>query len=103
MPTDQSVSDRLADATFDHQFIHIDPVRAAKTLFGGTVAHGALTLSLLPMLLALFEEPTWTGGGILVNYGFERVRFVHPVRSGSRIRAASTVTACHEKRPGQFQ
>ena len=100
---DQAMIDRFADATLDYQYIHVDPVRAAESPFGQTVAHGFLTLSLLPKLLGLFQEPTAPGGGMVINYGFERVRFVNPVRSGSRVRAAFTVTSCEEKRVGQLQ
>ena len=101
---DQAMVDRFADATFDHQFIHIDPERAAATPFGGTIAHGFLTLSLLPHLCeTLMDTPSAQNGGVGVNYGFDRLRFVHPVRTGSRIRVASTLASVEEKRPGQFQ
>jgi len=101
---DQAMVDRFADATFDHQFIHVDPERAAATPFGGTIAHGFLTLSLLPHLCeTLMETPSAQSGGVGVNYGFDRLRFVNPVRTGSRIRLASTLTSVEEKRPGQFQ
>ena len=100
---DQPMIDRFAEATGDHQFIHVDPVRAAKTPFGGTVAHGFLLLSLLPRLQATMDRPRPAGVLMSVNYGFERVRFVTPVRSGSRVRAASTLVSVEEKRPGQLQ
>ena len=100
---DQSMIDRFADATFDHQFIHVDAVRAAATPFGGTVAHGLLTLSLLPRLLQTLGRAPDPAVKMQVNYGFDRVRFVHPVRSGSRIRAAFTLLDIAEKRPGQIQ
>ena len=98
---DQAMIDRFADATGDHQFIHVDPVAAAQTPLGGTVAHGFLTLSLLSQLHAAMPVPKGLKMGL--NYGFERVRFIHPVRAGSRIRAVSTVAGFEEKRPGQFQ
>jgi acyl dehydratase len=98
---DQATIDRFAAATGDHQFIHVDPEAAARTPFGGTVAHGFLTLSLLSRLHAGFPRPEGLKMGI--NYGFDRVRFVTPVRSGSRVRAVSKVTAVEEKRPGQYQ
>jgi len=102
IPVDQSMIDQFSDVTFDHQFIHNDPVRAARTAFGGTIAHGFLTLSLLPWLVEPVR-PTVPGIRIGVNYGFDRVRFVNPVRSGSQVRAQSTITAVTEKAPGQFQ
>lgn len=100
---DQSMIDRFADVTLDHQYIHIDPIAAAKTPFGGTVAHGFLTLALLTRLTETTERPAVPKVVMGVNYGFDRVRFIHPVRSGSWIRAASTMSAIEEKRPGQFQ
>lgn len=103
MQIDQAMIDRFADATLDHQFIHIDPIRAAETSFGGTVAHGFLTLSLMPILYAPLVTATVQNAKMLVNYGFERMRFVHPVRSGSRIRAGFTLIEVVEKRPGQLQ
>jgi acyl dehydratase len=100
---DQPMIDRFAETTSDYQFIHVDPARAAATPFGGTVAHGLLTLSLLPRLLATVVETPIPLGKLVVNYGFDRVRFVHPVRCGSRIRAAFTLLDIQEKRPGQIQ
>jgi acyl dehydratase len=83
--------DLFADATNDHQWIHTDPARAASGPFGATVAHGFLTLSLLP---ALTDGLLTVGGtGMLVNYGLDRVRFVSPVRAGSRVRATTTVVS----------
>ena len=81
---DQGRIDRFADATGDHQWIHIDPVRAAAGPFGTTVAHGFLTLSLLPEMGASALEVRDTRMG--VNYGLNRVRFPAPVPSGSRLR-----------------
>ena len=100
---DQQMIDRFAEVTGDHQFIHVDPVRAAETPFGGTVAHGFLLLSLLPRLQASMDRPRLEQARMAVNYGFERVRFVAPVRSGSRVRASSTLVSVEEKRPGQLQ
>ena len=81
---EQSRIDRFADATGDHQWIHIDPVRAAAGPFGAPIAHGFLTLSLLPMLFeGAFAVADVRMG---VNYGLNRVRFVSPVRVGSRLR-----------------
>jgi acyl dehydratase len=103
MVVDQTMIDRFADATLDHQFIHVDPARAAATPFGGTVAHGFLTLSLLSHLDASIPRPELPPLKMGVNYGLDRVRFVSPVRSGSRIRAAATLTGIEEKSPGLFQ
>ena len=100
---DQPMIDRFADATGDHQFIHIDPVRAAATPFGGTIAHGFLLLSLLPRLQDETARPPVAGLKLGINYGFERIRFVHPVRAGSRIRGAFTLRSSEEKRAGQYQ
>lgn len=83
----QEMIDKFADATDDHQFIHVDPVRAAaEAPFGGTIAHGFLSLSLLSTL-AYETIPPIEGSGIGVNYGFERIRFIVPVKAGARIRA----------------
>ena len=85
---DQALIDRFADATMDRQFIHVDPQRAAASPFGTTIAHGLLSLSLLPHLIAnvrIVEEDY----ELMVNYGFDRVRFVSPVPSGSELRAVS--------------
>jgi len=83
---DQSRIDAFAEITEDHQFIHVDPVRAAReTPFGGTIAHGFLTLSLLSTF-AYEVLPTVEGAAMGVNYGFDKLRFVSPVRAGSRVR-----------------
>ena len=100
---DQAMIDRFAEATGDFQYIHVDPERAAQTPFGGTVAHGFLTLSLLSRLSTTLRRPPIKGIRMGINYGLDRVRFVHPVRSGSRVRAVTTIAAIEEKRPGQFQ
>ena len=81
---DQTRIDKFADATGDHQWIHVDPVRAAAGPFGATVAHGFLTLSLLPEMFATALEVRDTRMG--VNYGLNRVRFMAPVPVGSRLR-----------------
>ena len=83
---DQDRIDAFAKVTEDEQFIHVDPVEAAATPFGGTVAHGFLTLSLLSPM-AYSALPRVKGAAMGINYGFDRVRFLHPVRSGSRVRA----------------
>ena len=79
----------FADATGDHQWIHVDPEAAAKGPFGGTIAHGFLTLSLIPVLLSSVSHVEGVKMGI--NYGLNKVRFPAPVRVGSRIRASSVL------------
>lgn len=98
---DQERINLFADVTEDHQFIHIDEVAAKKTPFGGTIAHGFLTLS----MLSKFSE----GSGLVidgvkmgVNYGFEKVRFLAPVPSGSKVRGRFNLKDAIEKKPGQF-
>ena len=99
---DQTAIDMFADVTQDRQFIHVDPEAAAQTPFGGTIAHGFLTLSLLSRMAApVFYLPETVK--MVVNYGFERVRFIAPVRSGKRVRARFTLNSMEEKRPGQWQ
>lgn len=89
---DQDRVNGFADVTEDHQWIHIDAERAAAGPFGGTIAHGFLTLSLLPYLTSSLRGVTGVKMG--VNYGLNKVRFPAPVRVGSRIRArAETVSA----------
>src|SRR5689334_2440098 len=88
----QDQIDRFAEITDDHQFIHVDPEAAANTPFGGTIAHGFLTLSMLTHLSkgtsSAAPDPKRFEGFLMgVNYGFNKVRFVNPVRSGARIRA----------------
>jgi acyl dehydratase len=99
---DQARIDSFAEVTEDHQFIHIDPEAAAKTPFGGTIAHGFLTLSLLSRMAAdAMLRPDGIKMG--VNYGFEKIRFLAPVRSGSRVRGRFRLDRFEEKRPGQYQ
>lgn len=102
MTLDQARIDRFAECTGDHQFIHVDPQRAAReTPFGGTIAHGFLTLSLLPVLLAQ-KLPTPSDCQMGINYGLDGVRFIQPVRSGAEVRLGLTLLAVTEKRPGQW-
>ena len=98
---DQGRIDIFADATEDRQFIHVDPQTAAQTPFGGTVAHGFLTLSLLSRMAAdaMLVPDTLKMG---VNYGLERVRFLGPVRSGKRVRGCFTLESVDERAPGQI-
>ena len=99
---DQAAIDSFAEVTGDRQFIHVDPQAAAHTPFGGTIAHGFLTLSLLSQMAAsVMLVPQ--GLRMAVNYGFERVRFIAPVRSGRRVRGRFVLAAAEEKRPGQWQ
>ncbi|WP_456697649.1 MaoC family dehydratase [Aeromicrobium sp. P5_D10] len=81
---DQRRIDAFAEATGDHQWIHVDVERAASGPFGGTIAHGYLTISMVPLLLSGILEVTGRSSG--VNYGIEKVRFISPVREGARIR-----------------
>jgi acyl dehydratase len=100
----QAMIDQFAEATGDHQFIHVDPERARLTPFGTTIAHGFLTLSLLPQLsMKTPDAPRLDGVKMGVNYGGNKVRFLAPVPSGSRIRGRSKVVEFDEKRPGQYQ
>jgi len=96
---DQARVDAFADVTLDHQFLHVDPERARQTPFGGTIAHGFLTLSLLTHLcLPFIPEPT--NRKLVVNYGFDKVRFSAPVRVGKRIRAVVKLGEVSERKPG---
>ncbi|MCB2088059.1 MAG: MaoC family dehydratase [Sphingomonadaceae bacterium] len=94
---------KFADATGDHQFIHVDAEKAAQTPFGGTIAHGFLTLSMLPHLGENSDAPKIDGIKIAVNYGGNKTRFISPVRSGKRIRSIVKLLEMIEKRPGQWQ
>ncbi len=94
--------DAFADVTDDHQFIHVDPERAAgETPFGGTIAHGFLTLSLLTSLGAEVL-PRLVGRAMGINYGLERVRFISPVRVGQRVRGRFRLVDVDERKAGQI-
>ncbi len=95
---DQSQVDTFADATGDHQWIHVDPERAARGPFGGTIAHGYLTLALAPAFIA--EALTVENVSAALNYGLDKVRFPAPVRVGSRIRAVVDLVSAREKPAG---
>ncbi len=82
---DQAMVDKFADVSQDHQFIHVDPVRAQETPFGGTIAHGFLTLSMLS-LFSFEAVPVIAGRAVGINYGFDKVRFLNPVKTGQRVR-----------------
>ena len=98
---EQDRVNQFADVTEDHQFIHINPEKAKLTPFGGPIAHGFLTLS----LLSKFSEQAGLvieGVKMGVNYGFEKVRFLAPVAVGKRVRGNFKLKAAEEKRPGQY-
>ncbi len=100
----QEMINKFADATGDHQFIHVNPQMAAMTPFGGTIAHGFLTLSLMPLLSSkIADAPKIDGVKMGVNYGGNKVRFLQPVRSGKRVRGRFKLMELVEKRPGQWQ
>jgi acyl dehydratase len=100
---DQEMINKFADATGDHQFIHVDEEKAKLTPFGGTIAHGFLSLSLFPVMMAKSDCPRVEGVKMGVNYGGNKTRFLAPVRSGKRIRGHFTLLDLEEKRPGQWQ
>jgi len=100
----QDMINKFAEATGDHQFIHVNPEAAAMTPFGGTIAHGFLTLSLMPLLSSKVQDaPRIEGVKMGVNYGGNKVRFITPVRSGSKVRGRFKLLEFAEKRPGQYQ
>lgn len=101
MAVDQPRVNAFADATLDHQFIHVDPEKAKATPFGGPIAHGFLTLSLLTHL-ASEALPPFPEGAIGINYGFDKVRFLTPVSVNARIQGAFTLTQIQERGPNQF-
>jgi acyl dehydratase len=98
---DQARIDAFADVTEEWQFIHVDAEAAARTPFGGTIAHGFLTLSMISKMGAeVMLVPD--GTKLVINYGLDRVRFLAPVRSGSRVRGRFTLDSVEEKAPGQW-
>ncbi|MCU7651179.1 MULTISPECIES: MaoC family dehydratase [Pseudomonas] len=98
---DQERINLFAEATGDFQFIHVDPVKAAQTPFGGTIAHGFLTLSLIPKLMEdILVLPK--GLKMAVNYGLDSVRFIQPVAVNSQVRLKVDLTDVTEKKPGQW-
>ncbi|MYB03853.1 MAG: MaoC family dehydratase [Acidimicrobiaceae bacterium] len=94
MTVDQARIDMFAEATGDHQWIHVDPERAAAGPFGGTIAHGYLTLAVTNMMLPQIVRVEGISMGI--NYGVNRVRFPQPVLTGSRLRGSATLTSAEE-------
>ena len=98
---DQERINLFAEATGDFQFIHVDPVKAAQTPFGSTIAHGFLSLSLIPMLMEdILILPE--GLKMVVNYGLDSVRFIQPVKVNSKVRLKVELTEVSEKKPGQW-
>jgi len=98
---DQARINLFAEATGDYQFIHVDPVKAAQTPFGGTIAHGFLSLSLIPKLMEdILILPQ--GLKMVVNYGLDSVRFIQPVKVDSKVRLKVDLTEVIEKKPGQW-
>jgi acyl dehydratase len=93
---DQNRIDKFGDVTDDWQFIHVDPERAAQTPFGGTIAHGFLTLSMLSAMSYDSEKPI-VGTAMAINYGFNKVRFTSPVKSGSKVRAKFVTKSVEQK------
>jgi acyl dehydratase len=100
---DQKRIDVYADVIEDHQFIHVDPVRAkAETAFGTTIAHGFLTMSLMS-IMSYEVMPVISGATMGVNYGFDKLRFISPVRSGSRVRGRFTLAEAKLRKPKELQ
>jgi len=102
MLVDQARIDAFAAVTEDHQFIHVDPEAAAKTPFGTTIAHGYLTLSLCSAMGAA-ALPRIDGVRMGINYGFNKVRFMAPVKSGRRIRGRFALAGVEQRRDGSWQ
>jgi len=101
MKIDQQRINLFAEATGDFQFIHVDPEKAAKTPFGSTIAHGFLTLSLIPkLMLDVLVLPE--GMKMVVNYGLDSVRFIQPVKVDSNVRLKVELAQVTEKKPGQW-
>ena len=103
LTVDQAMINKFAEATGDHQFIHVDVEKAKLTPFGGTIAHGFLSLSIMPVLTAMTDMPRLDNIKMGVNYGGNKTRFLAPVRSGKRVRGHFKLLEIEEKRPGQWQ
>ena len=100
---DQPRIDTYADVIEDHQFIHVDPERASKeTAFGTTIAHGFLTMSLMS-IMSYEVMPAIAGTTMGVNYGFDKLRFISPVRSGKRVRGRFVLTEARLRKPNELQ
>ncbi|NIB42342.1 MaoC family dehydratase [Pseudomaricurvus alkylphenolicus] len=98
----QAQINQFADCTHDLQYIHVDPDRARATPFGSTIAHGFLTLSMLSHFADAYSVLI-EGFSMGINYGFDKVRFIAPVKVNSRIRARAKIIEIHLKNPGQYQ
>jgi len=98
---DQDMVNRFADATGDHQWIHVDVEMAKQGPFGGTIAHGFLILSLIPIFSSSGKYLP-EGMKMVVNYGLNKVRFINPVLVGSRIRSKMVISGVEEKDPGRI-
>ena len=99
---DQPRIDTYADVIEDHQFIHVDPERAKETAFGTTIAHGFLTMSLLS-IMSYEVMPVIAGTTMGVNYGFDKLRFISPVRSGKRVRGRFVLAEAKLRKPNELQ
>lgn len=100
---DQARINAFADATLDHQFIHVDPDKAKSTPFGTTIAHGFLSLSLLPFFQSNMQSLIVPAGLKMgMNYGFDKIRFLAPVKVNSRVRGVAKLKDAVEKNPGQW-
>lgn len=99
---DQPRIDAYADVTEDHQFIHVDPDRAKETAFGTTIAHGFLTMSMMSVM-SYEVMPAIAGTTMGVNYGFDKLRFISPVRSGKRVRGRFVLTEAKLRKAGELQ
>jgi acyl dehydratase len=102
LEVDQDRINKFADATGDHQYIHIDAERAAETPFGTTIAHGFLTLSLLSMLGSKNGGMKLKNSVMGINYGLDKVRFINPVKVDSKIRARFQLISAEEKKPKHY-
>ncbi|MFH0297781.1 MaoC family dehydratase [Bradyrhizobium sp. 31Argb] len=98
---DQQRIDTYADVIEDHQFIHVDPERAKETAFGTTIAHGFLTMSLLS-IMSYQVMPVIQGTTMGVNYGFDKLRFISPVRSGKRVRGRFVLAEAKLRKPTEL-
>ena len=99
----QDLVDEFAKVTRDDQYIHVDPARAAETVYGGTIAHGFLALSMLTHFWESGMGIRMTETKMSINYGFDKIRFLNPVRVGKRIRGRSTLKSVHRPKPDQVR